>query len=295
MEKIMAIINLLPSFLLIVLGVGACVWWRKREKGRVDAIGEDIGEEAVAWQRIQQWLRIATFAFVTDAEREYGAASGMQKQSDVLARVIDMLPPELRGRIRADVLLEFIEDVLEEAKEQWGENEALLKNGMDGELIECEPLRLIAVKDIAAGDVVEFMTAFAPVEEKNALTDAVCEAVCEAVADTINGPAVATDETDSIGVAEENLRRACYKKNLRCSIEIGAFPLGEGGTYLPDGPTGPQGEPGDIGPIGTPGPAGPAGIWPGPEGIIREPGHVCPAGEPGPQGVPGKADAEPAA
>jgi len=212
MEKLMAIINLFPSFLIIAAGIGACLWWRKREKDRIDAIGEDIGEEAVAWQRIQQWLRIATFAFVTDAEREYGAASGMQKQSDVLARVIEMLPPELRGRIRADVLREFIEDVLEEAKEQWMENDALLRTGIEAELSDIQPVRLIAAKDIAAGDAVDIVTAFAPVES--------------------GGP----DDNDPIGIAEKTLRRECKKKGLCCAIEIGT-PCGSGA----------QGEPGDPG------------------------------------------------
>ena len=160
------IINLLPSILLLAMAIGAVLWGRKKEKDRIDAIGEDIGEEGVAWQRIQQWLRIATFAFVTDAERDYGVLSGLQKQSVVLAKVIDMLPPELRGRIRADVLLDFIEGVLNEAKEQWMENPKLLESAIDSELLECEPLRLIAAKDIKAGDAVEICTAFAPVEDE---------------------------------------------------------------------------------------------------------------------------------
>jgi len=163
MEKFTAIISLFPSILILALGLGAFLLVRKKEKDRVNAIGEAIGEEGVAWQRIKEWLRIAAFAFVTDAEREYGALSGLQKQSYVLAKVIDMLPPELRGRIRADVLLEFIEGVLAEAKEQWAENDALLNNGVGGELIEGQPIRLIAAKDIAAGDAVELVTAFAPV------------------------------------------------------------------------------------------------------------------------------------
>ena len=162
MEKFL---QLLPSILALSMAIGALLWARKKEKARIDAIGEDIGEEAVAWQRIQQWLRIATFAFVTDAERDYGALSGLQKQSVVLAKVIEILPPELRGRIRANVLLEFIEDILNEAKEQWMENPKLLESAIDAEMLECEPLRLIAAKDIKAGDAVEICTAFTPVED----------------------------------------------------------------------------------------------------------------------------------
>ena len=166
------IINLLPSIIMLGMAIVAALWAHKKEKARIDAIGEDIGEdigeEAVAWERIKEWLRIATFGFVTDAEREHGILQGLQKQSVVLAKVIDLLPPELRGRIHADVILELIEDILNEARERWAENPKLLEPATpDAELVECEPLRLIAAKDIAAGEVVEFCSAFAPVEDES--------------------------------------------------------------------------------------------------------------------------------
>ena len=75
----------------------------------------------------------------------------------------------------------------------------LLTNTMEPELLDAAPLRLIAAKDIAAGDVVELVSAFVPVEDDCAdasgtLANAVCEAVCETVANVIATHAAPDDD-----------------------------------------------------------------------------------------------------
>jgi len=137
-------------------------------------------------------------SLVTEAQRSL--VGGKIKLSWVIDQVYQRLPDAIKTHIPSWNVKEMIENALAVMKVLWAEKPEILKNEnieVEVEELEGPPLRVIALKDLKAGDMADLQFGLAVLmepepggagaQDMNALTDAVCEAVCEAVADTING------------------------------------------------------------------------------------------------------------
>ena len=76
----------------------------------------------------KQWglLDKMLFALVTWAEREYGGGTGSLKLAAVIEKIYPHIPAIIRFFLPADALVRLIEKALEQAKQRWEENPALL-------------------------------------------------------------------------------------------------------------------------------------------------------------------------
>lgn len=70
-------------------------------------------------------LKQIAVKFVTDAEGECGAGTGIIKLSDVVAKLYSHLPSVVRILFTEKQLVSIAESVLEEAKKKWKTNENL--------------------------------------------------------------------------------------------------------------------------------------------------------------------------
>ena len=229
MEFLQTIFGYITPLIALALGAWFVIHeYRRKKQGIVDAQEAD-GEEALAWQRFKAILNVCLFGLVTDAQREYGGdnGTGEVKLSSVLLKVMEMIPDNLKGRIKLDVLINYIEDALAAAKPKWADEPAILEpDSLDVTVEELNPLRVVALSDLKAGQVVELQGGVAILLDTE---------------DVPGGP----DDADPLGIAEENLRHECTRRGLCCKIEIGT-PCG------PDavGELGEPGVPDDLCPVG---------------------------------------------
>lgn len=65
------------------------------------------------------------YSLVTEAEKQYGNGTGSLKQATVIGWVYDRLPAIFRLFITASTLEKWVDEVVEQAKAQWGANKNL--------------------------------------------------------------------------------------------------------------------------------------------------------------------------
>ena len=156
MEKLQIIFYSIFSLIALALGGGFFVrkLWRKKQ-AVLDA-QEAENEDALSWQRLKAILNACLFGLVTDAQREYGGdnGTGKAKLSSVLYEVMEIIPDNLKGLIKLDVLVNYIEKALSAARPAWEAAPALLvPDGLDVTVEEIAPLRVVPPQDLKAGEV----------------------------------------------------------------------------------------------------------------------------------------------
>lgn len=65
------------------------------------------------------------FNLITEAERVYGSGTGKLKLASVLTSIYEKLPTVVKLVVTENRLVEWIEDVLQQAKKKWAENAAI--------------------------------------------------------------------------------------------------------------------------------------------------------------------------
>lgn len=75
----------------------------------------------------EKLLTQVALALFTEAERKFGDGTGKLKMSYVLERFLALLPAEVQELLDTDWLLDRLETLLLEAKEEWQKNRKLLE------------------------------------------------------------------------------------------------------------------------------------------------------------------------
>ena len=95
-------------------------------KRRYDGDNARLEAIAKAQELCEKLLRQVTLALFTEAERKFGDGTGKLKMSYVLERFLATLPDWVQELIDPDWLLDRLEMLLIEAKEEWTKNSKLL-------------------------------------------------------------------------------------------------------------------------------------------------------------------------
>jgi hypothetical protein len=152
---------------IIALLLDALLLFRELRRKKLSAAADNKAAiaEGQAWQRIKTLLTLALPNIITDAENKYiDPGAGELKMSYAIAKIMELIPPDIRGSIKADWLQDFIEQALTGVMVIW--------DAMP------HTLQRVQMEEIRAETEAEEDTA-------GTLTDAICEAVCEAVAEEI--------------------------------------------------------------------------------------------------------------
>lgn len=64
-------------------------------------------------------LKKVLYAIVSEAERQFGGGTGSLKLAEAVQKVYELIPSWLKALFTADDIINMIEEVLKEAKEQW--------------------------------------------------------------------------------------------------------------------------------------------------------------------------------
>jgi hypothetical protein len=140
MAQVITLLALIVGFIIYVVIDRI----KGKRRAATDA-DEAAAEDARAWQRIKALLTIALPDIITDAENKYlDPSTGELKMSYAAAKIIELIPPEWRGRIKSDTLQEFIEKALEGAKAIW--------NSMPGTLFRTQIEKAQAEMEAEEGD-----------------------------------------------------------------------------------------------------------------------------------------------
>ncbi len=107
------IINHWSDILLILMAVGSLIY--------------------AIYKKDLSLVRQQLFSLVTEAEKEYGAGTGVLKLASVVTTIYPKLPKLFKALITEKKLVQIIEDVLAEAKKKWISNEKLLEESEDVE------------------------------------------------------------------------------------------------------------------------------------------------------------------
>ena len=258
----------------------------------------DVSEEAIADTAARiGLLAIALPDIVTDAENKYPEKGfGELKMSYAIMKITELIPPEWRGRIQADVLQDFIEKALAGAKIIWDNLPYALTS------VQLEDFRAAAAAEAEA-------EAAEPVVPVVAALDAAIELLGELRAEYKEVPGENVTVTVDAEVFEAGGELLESGMPLGEAIEVHApagyhWELdGEGGVVaVPNdepGPQGPQGAPGLQGPQGAPGLLEGEGEDEGTEKLLVAAVETCnggcpsgPVGPQGPKGIGSAAEAE---
>ena len=130
----MQILQTIFSYLtpLLALALAAYLFIREHQRKKRTAIdlADDVFETTRAWQRIKALLAIALPNIITDAENKYiDPGTGELKMSYVMAQIMELLPPDWRGRVNDFELQGIIEKALEGARVIWDNLPRTLQRG----------------------------------------------------------------------------------------------------------------------------------------------------------------------
>ena len=145
METLKTILGNIAPWLALILGILYFALTGKRKP------------DLAAVSRIKSLLRACATEIVTRMQLQYGENAGAIKLAGAVNELLQLIPEKYKFDFNEDVLQDIVEEALDAAKALWKINPALI----DGD----DPLRIIAAKDVAAGDAVEFAIAFAPAQE----------------------------------------------------------------------------------------------------------------------------------
>lgn len=217
------IFNWLPTILLFFLGAGLLIREVIRaRRARTNAL-EANGEAATIWQRIQALLTIALPDILTDAENKYPEKGfGELKMSHVITKIMELIPPEWHGRVKTDLLLDFIEKGVAGAKIIWDNLPRALASIQLEEFRAAAEAEKEATVPPAVVDELQAQGLHLELAEDGRIT---------AVPD-VPEPVGEFDPNTSLGVAEQILRHESARHGLRCEI-----------AYVPAGEPDPQCEP----------------------------------------------------
>jgi hypothetical protein len=124
----MTLQTVLP-LLLLLAAVGAFIALlvvdKIKRKSTAIENGDAISEELAVNKRLMTLLEKALPWLVTQAEVVLGGGTGEIKQSYVIAEILKLLPDNIKGRIKEDVLIEYIEKALSAVRGAWSDAELL--------------------------------------------------------------------------------------------------------------------------------------------------------------------------
>ena len=118
MNTVQIVFPILGTLLLFVIGTFMIIKDHLDRKRKTIEAGDAMTEESGNWDRFKKILDVCLFGFVTMAEREYGGGTGELKMSTVLLEVLKIIPDNLKGRIKLDVLKGYVEDALRSARKR---------------------------------------------------------------------------------------------------------------------------------------------------------------------------------
>lgn len=250
LQNLTAVLTLLAAIAAFVTLV---ILDRVKRKAAILENQEALGQEAVARDRIEALLVGALPWLCTQAEIALGSGTGDLKLSYVITEALKLVPDDFEGRIKKDILIDFIEDALTDAKETWAGAPGLIVAEQDFASVE---------KNLAVYDHAAAITEVVPA----AVVEALRESEMHLAVNKETGVIVAVPDgkepdwekgaDQALEIAEATLRRECRKRGLDVDIAYGT----------PCGPAA-KGDPGDP---GVPGPQGPHALRPADGGELKE-------------------------
>ena len=118
-EYIILLAVLLVAFIAAMFGLNYLLTKFEKDEAKREAISK-------AKDLCEKLLTQVALALFTEAERKFGDGTGKLKMSYVVERFLALLPAEVQELLDTDWLLEKLETMLIEAKEEWTKNSKLL-------------------------------------------------------------------------------------------------------------------------------------------------------------------------
>jgi len=120
MQFLQTILSYLTPLLALALAAYLFIREHQRNKRTAIDLANDAFKTTSSWDRIKPLLAIALPNIITDAENKYiDPGTGELKMSYVMAQIMELLPPDWRGRVNDFELQGIIEKALEGARVIW--------------------------------------------------------------------------------------------------------------------------------------------------------------------------------